>query len=248
MLAQNANLEKARVSVEQLKNYAIFQPGTPALRGTVPDRYQTNPIGLSGGRLAEAIEEITTVDDGDIMFGELYIGEVLELIDWAEKFSVSAPKKSNIHPSVPTSRRVIEFHDRFMKPSDRFTAYDASEGTLYVLFLLCRAMHTRTPKVFAVDNFDQAMNPRLARATTRLFCDLIKKQAKTVFISTHNPLVLDGLALNDPGIRLFTVERSNTDGTVQINRIVVTQALIDSQQPLSQLWISGRLGGVPNLL
>lgn len=248
MLAQDTKLEKAKVSVEQLKNYAIFQPSTPTLRGIIPDKYQTNPIGLCGGRLAEAIEEITTIDDGDIKLGDLYIGEVLELIDWAADFSVAAPKKSNINSSVPTSRRVIEFQDRFMRSSDRFTAYDASEGSLYVLFLLCLAMHTRTPKIFAVDNFDQAMNPRLARATTRLFCDLIKRQAKTAFITTHNPLVLDGLKLNDPDIRLFTVERNKTDGTVQINRIQVTQELIDLDEPLSRLWISGRLGGVPNLL
>ena len=124
----------------------------------------------------------------------------------------------------------------------------ASEGSLYVLFLLCLAMHDRSPNVFAVDNFDQAMNPRLARAATRLFCDLIKQNSKTVFITTHNPLVLDGLKLDDPAIRLFTVERSKKDGTAQIKRIEVTQELIDLDQPLSRLWINGRLGGVPNLL
>ena len=109
-------------------------------------------------------------------------------------------------------------------------------------------MHDRSPNVFAVDNFDQAMNPRLARAATRLFCDLIKQNSKTVFITTHNPLVLDGLKLDDPAIRLFTVERSKKDGTAQIKRIEVTRELIDLDQPLSRLWINGRLGGVPNLL
>lgn len=248
MLAPDAEVEKVRPSVEALKNYAVFQPSTPTLRGIIPDKYQTNPMGLCGGRLAEAIEEITTTEDGDIKLGDLYLSEVLELIDWASNFSVASPKKSNINSSVPTSRRVIEFQDRYMRSTDRFTAYDASEGSLYVLFLLCLAMHTRSPKIFAVDNFDQAMNPRLARATTRLFCDLIKKQNKTAFITTHNPLVLDGLQLDDPAVRLFTVERNKSDGTVQLKRINVTKELIDLDQPLSRLWISGRLGGVPNLL
>ena len=135
-----------------------------------------------------------------------------------------------------------------MREKDRFTAYDASEGSLYVLFLLCLAMHDKSPNVFAVDNFDQAMNPRLARATTRLFCEIIKKRNKTAFITTHNPLVLDGLKLNDPAVRLFTVERSKKDGTAQIKRIEVTDDLISLDQPLSRLWINGRLGGVPNLL
>ena len=248
MLAQEEQLGEIKPSAEQLKDYAIYQPSTPILRGIMPDRYQTTPVGLCGGRLAEAIEELINKDDGDIKFGDLYIDEVLELVDWAANFTVSSPKKSSINSSVPTSRRVIEFQDKFMREKDRFTAYDASEGSLYVLFLLCLAMHDRSPNVFAVDNFDQAMNPRLARAATRLFCDLIKQNSKTVFITTHNPLVLDGLKLDDPAIRLFTVERSRKDGTAQIKRIEVTQELIDLDQPLSRLWINGRLGGVPNLL
>ena len=248
MLAQEEQLGEIKPSAEQLKDYAIYQPSTPILRGIMPDRYQTTPVGLCGGRLAEAIEELINEEDGDIKFGDLYIEEVLELVDWAANFTVSSPKKSSINSSVPTSRRVIEFQDKFMREKDRFTAYDASEGSLYVLFLLCLAMHDRSPNVFAVDNFDQAMNPRLARAATRLFCDLIKQNSKTVFITTHNPLVLDGLKLDDPAIRLFTVERSKKDGTAQIKRIEVTQELIDLDQPLSRLWINGRLGGVPNLL
>ncbi len=249
MLAQEEKLESIRPSAEQIKNYAIYQPNTPTLRGTSPDKYQTTPLGLCGGRLAEAIEELLHEDEaGDIKFGELYIEEVLELVDWASNFSIAAPKKSSINSAVPTTRRVIEFQDRFMREKDRFTAYDASEGSLYVLFLLCLAMHEKAPKIFAVDNFDQAMNPRLARATTRLFCELIKRQDKTTFITTHNPLVLDGLQLNDSSIRLFTVDRSKKDGSAQIKRIEVTEDLIKLDQPLSRLWINGRLGGVPNLL
>lgn len=249
MLAQEEQLGIIKPSAEQLKNYAIYQPSTPILRGISPDKYQSTPLGLCGGRLAEAIEELLCQDeDGDVKFGELYIDEVLELVDWAANFSVAAPKKSSINSAVPTSRRVIEFQDKFMREKDRFTAYDASEGSLYVLFLLCLAMHEKSPSIFAVDNFDQAMNPRLARATTRLFCEIIKKQNKTAFITTHNPLVLDGLKLDDPAIRLFTVERSKKDGSAQIKRIEVSEDLINLDQPLSRLWINGRLGGVPNLL
>ena len=135
-----------------------------------------------------------------------------------------------------------------MKSSDRFTAYDASEGSLFVLFLLCLAMHPKAPNIFAIDNFDQAMHPRLAKTVTRSFCDLILAQAKTVFLTTHNPLVLDGLNLEDQRIRLFTVERNRRYGYVQLNRIQVTKELIQERMPLSRLWINGLLGGVPNLL
>ncbi len=250
LLMQSRDIEIAEVKkfAELFRGYAIYQPSTPILRGIISDRYQTDPIGLCGGRLAEAIEELITNEDDDKKLGSLYLEEVLELVDWASDFSIAAPKKSNISAFVPTSRRVIEFQDRFMRTDDRFTAYDASEGSLYVLFMLCLAMHKKAPSVFAVDNFDQAMNPRLARAATKLFSNLICEQDKTVFLTTHNPLVLDGLDLNDPRIRLFTVERSEADGKARLQRIQVTEELLSLDQPLSRLWISGRLGGVPNIL
>ncbi len=68
----------------KFKNYAIYQPNTQALRRNAPDPYQVNPIGLCGGRLAEAIEEIMRQDeDGESYLQNLPLDEVLELIDWA---------------------------------------------------------------------------------------------------------------------------------------------------------------------
>lgn len=63
--------------------------------------------------------------------------------------------------------------DKLVFRNFSFTAYDASEGALYVLFLLCLALHPNAPGIFAVDSFDHAMHPRLARETTRLFCKTI---------------------------------------------------------------------------
>lgn len=235
-------------SVEKLGSYAIYQPSTPILRGNSPDPVPASPLGLSGGRLSEAIAELLHTEDEDLMFGSMYIDELLELIDWADSFTIASPKKSNINEAVSTSRRVIEFCDRYMKETDRFTAYDASEGSLYVLFLLSLAMHKQAPNIFAIDNFDQAMNPRLAKAVTRRFCELIESQNKTVFLTTHNPLVLDGLDLSNPNIRLFTIERDRKTGEAKIKRIKVSPELIAKNMPLSRLWINGLIGGVPNIL
>lgn len=205
-------------------------------------------MGLNGGRLAEAIADLLRTEDDEIFFGSMFVDDLLELVDWADSFTIAAPKKSNINAAVSTSRRVIEFCDKYMRESDRFTAYDASEGSLYVLFLLCLAMHSNAPEIFAVDNFDQAMNPRLAKVVTRNFCKIIEEQGKTVFLTTHNPLVLDGLDLQNDAIRLFTVERNRKTGETELQRIFVTPELLEKEMPLSRLWISGMLGGVPNLL
>ena len=82
---------------------------------------------------------------------------------------------------------------------------------------------------------------------TEVFCNKIVEGGKTVFMTTHNPLVLDGLNLADDNIRLFTTER-NVNGYVEVRRIKVSEELLKMNQPLSRLWINGALGGVPELL
>ncbi|MEG0640525.1 MAG: AAA family ATPase [Clostridia bacterium] len=249
MLDQDKELLKVRSVVDAFRTYGIFQPNTPTLRGTQGDPYQSNPIGLCGGRLAEAIEEILCENvDGDMLIGDMPLDELIELIDWIDDFNVAAPKKTSINSAVPTTRRLLEFTDRYMRSSAHFTAYDASEGALYVLFLMALALHPDAPSVFAVDSFDHAMHPRLARAATRLFSNVMLQKGKTAFITTHNPLVLDGLDLQNDDIRLFAVDKNRINGHTTLNRIQITPDLLDSGYSLSRLWLEGRLGGVPNLL
>lgn len=247
LIDDKPELLEARSIASDFSKYGIFQPRTAVLRGIIPDTNQIAPVGLNGGRLAEALQDLIEEKDGDLMFGSLYMEDVLEMIDWASDISIDAPKKKSIHPNVPTTRQVIEFSDRFMKNTSKFTGYDASEGALYVLFMLCLAMHPQSPSIFAVDSFDHALNPRLAKKMIEVFCEQIIRNGKYVFLTTHNPLVLDGLNLANDDIRLFAVDRDK-DGFAQIQRIMVSQNLIDTGLPLSRLWISGRLGGVPELL
>lgn len=230
-----------------ISDYGIYQPDTLTLRGTMPDPMQLNPIGLNGGRLAEALSDLIHMEDGDVMFGNMLMEDVLEMIDWASEFKVSKPKKSILNPGVPSTQQVVEFKDKYLKDTSSFTGYDASEGALYVLFMLTLAMHEKAPCMFAIDSFDHALNPRLAKKVTEVFCEKIIEQNKTVFMTTHNPLVLDGLDLSNDNIRLFTTERNN-NGCVEIRRVMVSEELLNKNQPLSRLWINGLIGGVPDLL
>jgi AAA15 family ATPase/GTPase len=101
--------------------------------------------------------------------------------------------------------------------------------------------------MFGIDSFDHAMNPRLAKRLTQVFDKIVIENGRTVFMTTHNPLVLDGLDLTDDRIRLFATERDDL-GHVTVNRILVSEDLIKTGQPLSRLWINGYLGGVPELI
>lgn len=247
MVAETLNGHGCRKMGQYIEKYGIYQPDTLTLRGTIMDTTQVTPVGLNGGRIADALQEILKSIDGDIRFGTLYIEDVLDLIDWASDFGIAAPKRANLNPGVPSTRQIIEFKDKFLKANATFTGYDASEGALYVLFMLCMAMHPESPSMFAIDSFDHALNPRLAKKLTEIFSQLILESQRTVFMTTHNPLVLDGLDLCNDDVRLFAVSR-NKNGYVVIDRIQVSKELMESGQPLSRLWINGRLGGVPELI
>lgn len=233
---------------ELFKDYAIYTPNTTTLRGIQTDPFQREPVGLLGGRLSEAINELLDLDEET--FGTLDLDDLFELLSWVQNVSVGKSSKEIISPSVPVTSKTIKFTDRYMKMGrNELTAYDASEGSLYVLFLLTLIMHKNSPKMFAIDNFDQAMNPRLARAVTNIFCKQALINKKTCFLTTHNPLVLDGLDLNNNNIRLFTVER-NKKGHTQVNRVNLSNDLLEmgkNGDNLSGLWVKGWLGGVPNI-
>jgi predicted ATPase len=243
--------------VQALERFAIFSPTTAILRGIEPDRYQAIPVGLSGGRLAEALRETVRhryrEKDWDA------VESFARLLDWVSGMSFKTlgvesarPTRRLLSPSVPAPTLTVAFRDRYMRRGrNQLLAYDASEGALYVLFLMVLALHPKSPSIFAVDNFDVGMNPRLARALTRALCEKLtgEPHERQVLLTTHNPLVLDGLDLRNDDIRLFAVERGRS-GATTVRRITVSPDLIDDAKKgmtLSRLWVSGRLGAVPNV-
>jgi predicted ATPase len=239
--------------LEALKSYAIYSPTTPALRDLVTDitPLETDfPISFFGNRLAEAIEDIIDLDHEK--YGHLDLDDVLDMLDWTDDIAAGSASAEILSPVVPRLQKVIRFTDRFMSENNNvLTAYDASEGSLYVLFLLTIAMHPQAPRLFAVENFDQALNPRLARATADLFCQAIFADPRqpTAFLSTHNPLVLDGIDIRDDRVRLFAIDR-DPNGYTTINRVTITEELLEKGKQglaLSDLWVMGLLGGVPRL-
>jgi AAA domain, putative AbiEii toxin, Type IV TA system len=241
--------EPARDLIERLTDYAVYSPATAVLRGLVGDIARP-PLGLSGGGLPLAVRDLLNRRAGT--FGPFDLDELWDLIDWAEDVQAVASDQATISPAVSTTPTVLRFRDRFMSPSrNTLSAYDASEGALYVLFLLALACHPEAPRTFAVDNFDTALHPRLARELTRRVCEfLIEDGTRQVLLTTHNPLVLDGLNLLDDRIRLFAVERERT-GSSTVRRIRLSERILERLEDgtaLSRLWVMGRLGGMPQYL
>lgn len=240
--------EEARGFLERLRQFAIYTPLTPVLRGIEADPQPTRPLGLAGGGLAEAIEPLLNTQEGDVL-----VNVVQRMIDWVEKVEVLPPSKARIPPALPTTRRILVFTDRKMRgPRNQVSAYDASEGILYVLFTLVLALHPDLPDMLAVDNFGYGMHPRLVRALSATFCHLLLNRShRQILLTTHDPMVLDGLPLLDDRVRLFAVERDPESKATTVRRIRVDEELWQKKEErgwaLSDLWIEGWLGAVPNL-
>jgi len=136
-----------------LQRFAIYCPNTPTLRSTIPDLQSREPLGLAGGRLAEALEELKVLNSD-------LIDDLLETIEWASSISVTRYVSNILSPSVPRAEKIIRFTDRFMSENrNTLSASDASEGALYILFYAVLALSPKSPGFFAIDNFDQTLNP-----------------------------------------------------------------------------------------
>jgi predicted ATPase len=253
--------------LNELRDFAIYTPSTHTLRGIVADTQQRQPIGLSGGQLAIAVSDIirqrmfsrfklmkSKMTDDSEMFNflhKVYV-DALNLIEWAISYATTSASEIPLSPSVGSTERVIRFKDRFMRPGrDTLSGYDASEGALYVLFHAALAAHPKSPPICAVDNADHGLNPRLSQALFSKICDWYLKSpfSRQIFLTTQNPLSLDGLPLQEDQVRLFTVSRTEKGRTV-VNRIVLDEKLkkmAEDGWSLSRLWVMGHLGGVANV-
>lgn len=230
--------------LDSLSRFSIYSPNTNTLRSLQPDPQQREPVGLSGGRLAEAVKELleqlrrhpSTVKTA-----------LFQMIPWAKSIGHRPSDGDLLSPSVANLGRMVSFVDRFMAEGrNRLTGYDASEGALYILFMAVLALSTSAPPFLAVDNADHGLNPRLARALFQNLCDWVPAE-RQILLTTHNPLALDGLPLHCDEIRLFTVDRSRK-GLTQVKRVTVTPRQINGEYwTLSRLWVNGHLGGVPDV-
>lgn len=231
-----------------LQDYVIYSPTTPVLRGVAPETQPRQPLGLSGGRLPEAVLELSKLAGKN---SELY-EEILALIDWAESYSSASSSEMLLSRAASASPRVIRFADRFMdKSGNTLSGYDASEGALYVLFLAVLANHPDTPKLCAIDNGDHGLNPALAKRVIKQFAHWLVESSdeRQVLMTCHNPAILDGLPLQDSRIRLFMVDRDNKGKTL-VKRLEFDEKLISlakNDWTLSRLWMSGQIGGMPDV-
>jgi predicted ATPase len=176
--------------------------------------------------------------------------QLREMLDWVHEVRASPIHGLPLSRSVPKARNVLKFVDRYMSEKrNALTSYDASEGALHVVFAAVLCLHPHAPNLCAVDNIDQSINPRLARALMEHICQWTEWSKRQLLVTVHNPTSLDGLPIDQDDVRLFTVDRARNGATV-VNRVVISdrmQELAKEGWTLSRMWVAGHLGGVPNV-
>jgi energy-coupling factor transporter ATP-binding protein EcfA2 len=243
--------DAAVVLMRLLQNYVIYSPSTPVLRGVVLETQPRQPLGLSGGRLPDAVHELLVARKDNDHVKKVCL-EALRLIGWAKSYGSADASELPLSPAASSSPKVIRFVDKYMKHGRNvLSGYDASEGALVILFLAVLAAHPKAPLFCAVDNADHGLNPGLATVLMKHFAEWILSSSdkRQILMTSHNPAVLDGLPLQDDRVRLFTVDRDNLGKTI-IERVVVSEKLLNMASKgwtLSRLWMNKLIGGMPNV-
>ena len=266
-----------------LSNFVIYSPQTDFLRGVQTGKVSSPPIGLRGEGLAEAVRGLIKQMQRSRIFHQSRSSGTPEkrvaesryqlkrralnlayLPEWARSVRVGDLAE------YMTSRDILQrgdgmvyFLDKFMHSRrNTLSAYDSSEGTLFLLFAAVLLSHNKAPKIFALDNVDSALNPQMTRTLLATIIELANRACeedldvgpRQVFLTSHNPSSLDAFDLFDDFQRIFVVARSN-EGHTEVERLAPKKGISREEwydaangRNLSQLWLDGwfrgALGGV----
>lgn len=221
-----------------LSDYAIFNLSTQTLRG-LHSESKKMPLGINGEGLDVLLSNFNSYENDKLSRCKIFFNW-LDQIDFDKKDE----RKHSGH-KLGKSTSILYFQDKFMqKRNNLFSAENANEGILHVIFYLALFISNKTPKFFAIDNIETALNPRLCRSLIKELSGLSKERGKQAIVTTHNPAVLDGLNLNDDSQRLFEVYRTD-EGMTKVRRINFKKGTDAKKFKLSEMWMKGLLGGIP---
>lgn len=217
-----------------IKKFIIYAPENTALRNFSSEG-QVQPLGIHGEGLLKLLKVIQNKSAEQIT----EIRKSLEVFDWYSEFHILDGMFSS------TIEGEILITDRYL--SQPFDQRSANEGFLFVLFYIALMVSDDTPKIFAIDNIDVALNPKLCTKLIKELTRLAKKYDKQVFVTTHNPAILDGIDLGDDEQRLLVFSR-NKQGHTRYKRIKLEdkpRSSSNEELKLSEAFLRGYLGGLP---
>ncbi len=216
---------------KEVANFRIYSPDERSLRRF--DNPDNTVMRVDGVGLFSLLKKLSGSERGSAVLQE--IRENMSILDWFDDMQIPQDNLSG--------ETTLRFHDQYI--DDNLAYFDqrsVNEAFLYLLFYFTLFISDSTPSFFAIDNIESALNPKLCRKFVSQLIELSKKYDKQVIVTTHNPFVLDALDLNDKEQGLF-VARRDIDGHTQVNQL---NAPKDNSIPLSEAWMKGYIGGLPN--
>jgi predicted ATPase len=214
------------------QNFLIYSPQNHSLR-VFEKEGQIQPLGINGEGLFKLLKVFGSEENKESL---KVIKEKLKVIDWFEDFELP--------DSLSENEKLIRIKDKYLHETISHIDQKASnEGFLFLLFYFALMVSNKTPDMFAIDNIESSLNPKLCWHMTKNLGQLTRQYNKQVILTTHNPAILDGLNLNDPKHKLFVVYR-NKLGYTKIKQI---EKPISDQEPirLSEAFLRGYIGGLP---
>lgn len=215
-----------------LNQFLIYSLEESKLRAADNDN-RIFPLGRNGEGLFAYLKSLVQRDGGKAIVDE--IKENLRILDWFEDMAIPENQLSN--------EFLINLKDYYMSETIKgFNQKSTNEGFLYLLFYLTLIISDETPAFFAIDNIDAAFNPKMCREVIKKLIRLAKEHNKQIIATTHNPAVLDGMNLYEEGVVLNVVRRT-IDGDTRVSRVKPKAEL---NIPLSEAWMKGYIGGLPD--
>lgn len=205
-----------RRELDEFSKFAIYAPQTAVMRGLAIDQRVVEPLGLTGSGVAAAFATIERTDREQ----HQKIMEVIWGPGWADLVRVEGYNPEIVPSQVRSEGQLIYIRDKFMHSKrNMLSAFDASEGTLYLIFVATLLAHHLTPNYFALDNVDGTLNPKLVRQLSKHVIDVLtandKSSKRQAFMTSHHPSSLDSFDIFDPAQRIFVSRRADDRSGVQ---------------------------------
>lgn len=196
---------------DPLKSFLIYAPERRALRSCEQDG-QILPLGVRGEGLGALLK--TLVADPERL---AELRDALRLVDWFEDLQLGSEH-------APHALRIRDRH-----LADGIDLRSASDGFLLLLFHFAVVISPDTPKLFAIDDLDAALDPRLAAEALRRLVALAGRHGKQLLVAARDPAILAGFDLHEPDQRLYTIHRDDR-GHTQAERVLPPPAPGEERQ------------------
>lgn len=221
---------ETKLERKKFQSFLVFSIENKFLRKFHADIH-TEPLGISGEGLFRFLTLMKTREPEKL---EIILKE-LSVFSWFKNLTIEEDLRLE----------QVNINDKFTQLM--LDQRSTNEGFLFVLFYLALLVSKDTPAIFAIDNMDASLNPKLCTRIIQKIVELSKQFDKQVFLTAHNPAVLDGIDLGDPEQRLFMVSR-NRQGHTRLKHITLQEkpkAATGEELKLSEAMMRGYLGGLP---